>query len=101
MADIDRPVPEQDDEGLRDEAERHLRALAGDHARLRDDQWTAISALVADRRRALVVQRTGGGKAGPGSTRARSTPPTPKSGTRSTRRSRTARPTCCWSAPNA
>jgi ATP-dependent DNA helicase RecQ len=47
---------------LRDEAEQHLRALAGDHARLRDDQWTAISALVADRSRALVVQRTGWGK---------------------------------------
>jgi superfamily II DNA helicase RecQ len=52
----------QDDLALRDEAERHLKALAGDHARLRDDQWTAISALVADRRRALVVQRTGWGK---------------------------------------
>jgi ATP-dependent DNA helicase RecQ len=52
----------QDEQALRDEAERHLRALAGDHARLRDDQWTAISALVADRRRALVVQRTGWGK---------------------------------------
>src|SRR5580700_1105385 len=62
MADIDRPVPERNDQGLRDEAERHLRALAGDHARLRDDQWTAIRALVAARRRALVVQRTGWGK---------------------------------------
>jgi ATP-dependent DNA helicase RecQ len=62
MADTDRPAPEQNDPGLRDEAERHLRALAGDHARLRDDQWTAISALVAARRRALVVQRTGWGK---------------------------------------
>jgi ATP-dependent DNA helicase RecQ len=50
------------DTGLRDEAERHLRALAGDQARLRDDQWTAISALVADHSRALVVQRTGWGK---------------------------------------
>ncbi|HEX6518693.1 MAG TPA: RecQ family ATP-dependent DNA helicase [Streptosporangiaceae bacterium] len=50
------------DTGLRDEAERHLRALAGDQARLREDQWTAISALVADRSRALVVQRTGWGK---------------------------------------
>ena len=29
---------------------------------LREDQWTAISALVARRRRALVVQRTGWGK---------------------------------------
>jgi ATP-dependent DNA helicase RecQ len=47
---------------LRQSAERYLRALAGEHARLREDQWTAISALVADRRRALVVQRTGWGK---------------------------------------
>jgi ATP-dependent DNA helicase RecQ len=62
VADTDRPVPERNDQGLRDEAERHLRALAGDHARLREDQWTAISALVAARRRALVVQRTGWGK---------------------------------------
>ena len=44
-------------------AEQHLRALVGrDDARLRDDQWTAIEALVVDRRRALVVQRTGWGK---------------------------------------
>jgi ATP-dependent DNA helicase RecQ len=54
--------PQDPGQGLRDEAERHLRALAGDGARLREDQWTAISALVADRRRALVVQRTGWGK---------------------------------------
>src|SRR3954451_2099011 len=47
---------------LRGEAERCLRALAGERARLREDQWTAISALVAQRRRALVVQRTGWGK---------------------------------------
>jgi ATP-dependent DNA helicase RecQ len=47
---------------LRAEAEVCLRALAGPAARLREDQWTAISALVADRRRALVVQRTGWGK---------------------------------------
>src|SRR5690606_5952175 len=47
---------------LRERAEEHLRALAGDSARLREDQWTAIHALVADRRRALVVQRTGWGK---------------------------------------
>jgi ATP-dependent DNA helicase RecQ len=46
----------------REEAEAHLRALAGETAVLRDDQWTAIEALVADRRRALVVQRTGWGK---------------------------------------
>src|SRR5882724_4886558 len=43
-------------------AERHLRALAGPDATLRDDQWRAIEALVVDRRRALVVQRTGWGK---------------------------------------
>ncbi|MFI6594855.1 RecQ family ATP-dependent DNA helicase [Nonomuraea sp. NPDC050536] len=47
---------------LRDEAEERLRALAGDHARLRDDQWAAIQALVVERRRVLVVQRTGWGK---------------------------------------
>jgi ATP-dependent DNA helicase RecQ len=47
---------------LRNEAERHLRALAGDSAALRDDQWTAIDALVSAHRRALVVQRTGWGK---------------------------------------
>ncbi|ROO89379.1 ATP-dependent DNA helicase RecQ [Actinocorallia herbida] len=47
---------------LREEAERCLRALAGEGARLREDQWRAISALVSDRRRALVVQRTGWGK---------------------------------------
>lgn len=47
---------------LRPEAEERLRALAGEHARLRDDQWAAIEALVVDRRRVLVVQRTGWGK---------------------------------------
>src|SRR3954470_20371958 len=47
---------------MRQQAEQHLRALAGPDARLRDDQWTAIDALVQGRRRALVVQRTGWGK---------------------------------------
>src|ERR1700761_8232475 len=51
-----------DDQKLREAAEASLRALAGDTATLRADQWTAIEALVADRRRALVVQRTGWGK---------------------------------------
>ena len=51
-----------DEAKLRDEAEACLRALAGEQARLREDQWAAISALVADGRRALVVQRTGWGK---------------------------------------
>ncbi len=50
------------DDPTREEAERVLRALAGPTARLRDDQWRAIAALVLDRRRALVVQRTGWGK---------------------------------------
>ncbi|WDZ87906.1 DEAD/DEAH box helicase [Micromonospora cathayae] len=39
-----------------------LRRLAGEHARLREDQWRAIEALVVDRRRVLCVQRTGWGK---------------------------------------
>lgn len=47
----------------REAAERHLRALVGrDDASLREDQWAAIEALAVDRRRALVVQRTGWGK---------------------------------------
>ncbi|WP_235734634.1 RecQ family ATP-dependent DNA helicase [Nocardioides alcanivorans] len=51
------------EELVREEAEAHLRALVGrDDATLRDDQWTAIEALAVDRRRALVVQRTGWGK---------------------------------------
>src|SRR3984957_12248601 len=51
-----------EDAVLREEAEAVLRALAGPDARLREDQWRAIAALVADGRRALVVQRTGWGK---------------------------------------
>ncbi len=47
---------------MRDRAEEILRRLAGDHARLRDDQWRAISALVEEKRRVLCVQRTGWGK---------------------------------------
>jgi ATP-dependent DNA helicase RecQ len=48
---------------LRDRAEEHLRALVGrPDAELREDQWSAISALVEDKRRALVVQKTGWGK---------------------------------------
>nr|WP_308259538.1 DEAD/DEAH box helicase [Pseudonocardia sp. H11422] len=47
---------------LRERAEQVLATLAGPGARLREDQWTAIHALVAQRRRALVVQRTGWGK---------------------------------------
>ena len=51
-----------DAEAVRVEAEAVLRRLAGESARLREDQWTAIRALVMERRRALVVQRTGWGK---------------------------------------
>ncbi|MEN3307553.1 MAG: ATP-dependent helicase RecQ [Micromonosporaceae bacterium] len=47
---------------MRERAERVLRDLAGDGARLRDDQWQAIEALVAGGRRVLCVQRTGWGK---------------------------------------
>src|SRR3954464_4247536 len=47
---------------MRQQAEQHLRALAGPDAQLRDNQWTAIEALVQGRKRALVVQRTGWGK---------------------------------------
>jgi len=47
---------------MRADAEQVLQALAGDGARLREDQWQAIEALVAERRRCLVVQRTGWGK---------------------------------------
>lgn len=43
-------------------AQRLLATLAGPDARLRDDQARAIHALVDERRRVLVVQRTGWGK---------------------------------------
>jgi ATP-dependent DNA helicase RecQ len=46
----------------RADAQKILEQLAGPQAVLRDDQWTAIEALVVHRRRALVVQRTGWGK---------------------------------------
>ncbi|HUY51451.1 MAG TPA: DEAD/DEAH box helicase [Streptosporangiaceae bacterium] len=61
-ADTDRAHAEDAADILRAEAEHCLRALAGQSALLRDDQWTAIQALVTGRRRALVVQRTGWGK---------------------------------------
>ncbi|HEY9438125.1 MAG TPA: RecQ family ATP-dependent DNA helicase, partial [Streptomyces sp.] len=50
---------------LRTEADTVLAELVGDpggSARLREDQWQAVAALVEERRRALVVQRTGWGK---------------------------------------
>ncbi|MFD3454880.1 RecQ family ATP-dependent DNA helicase [Streptomyces sp. NPDC058691] len=50
---------------LRTTADTILSRLVGDPtgtARLREDQWRAVEALVAQGRRALVVQRTGWGK---------------------------------------
>ncbi|MGI9588190.1 MAG: RecQ family ATP-dependent DNA helicase, partial [Dietzia maris] len=62
----DRPTSDDpatgDRAALRARADELLSALAGPGAVLREDQWVAIEALVADRRRALVVQRTGWGK---------------------------------------
>lgn len=56
-------ITDESIDDLRAEAEGLLQILVGDPAaRLRDDQWTAIEALVVGRRRALVVQRTGWGK---------------------------------------
>ncbi|MEW2484728.1 RecQ family ATP-dependent DNA helicase [Streptomyces sp. NPDC048411] len=50
---------------LRTEADAILAELVGapgGSAQLREDQWQAVAALVEERRRALVVQRTGWGK---------------------------------------
>ena len=46
----------------REHADELLRGIAGPSAALRDDQWTAIDSLVNQRKRMLVVQRTGWGK---------------------------------------
>ena len=46
----------------REQADELLRGIAGPNAALRDDQWTAIDSLVNQRKRMLVVQRTGWGK---------------------------------------
>jgi ATP-dependent DNA helicase RecQ len=54
-----------DETQLRTEADAILAELVGapaGSARLREDQWQAVAALVEERRRALVVQRTGWGK---------------------------------------
>ncbi|MGH8859763.1 MAG: RecQ family ATP-dependent DNA helicase, partial [Jatrophihabitantaceae bacterium] len=47
---------------LRTSAQQHLTRLAGPTAVLRDDQWAAIAALVEQRRKVVVIQRTGWGK---------------------------------------
>ncbi|VEG26811.1 RecQ family ATP-dependent DNA helicase [Actinomyces howellii] len=55
--------PSTTDSPVRLRAEAVLRELVAEPgARLHDDQWTAIEALVSEHRRALVVQRTGWGK---------------------------------------
>ncbi|GAA4866893.1 RecQ family ATP-dependent DNA helicase [Kitasatospora terrestris] len=56
------PTDAPDRAAVRARAEAVLRELAGPSALLREDQWSAIEALVVDGRRALVVQRTGWGK---------------------------------------
>lgn len=56
-------APALDEQALRATAEGVLRDLVGSaDAELRPDQWAAIRALVVDRARALVVERTGWGK---------------------------------------
>lgn len=44
------------------QAQQQLQSLLGTDATFRDGQWDAIRALVEDRQRVLVVQRTGWGK---------------------------------------
>jgi ATP-dependent DNA helicase RecQ len=59
------PSPAEVDGDLRAAADTvlaRLIAASTGEARLRGDQWRAIEVLVADRRRAHVVQRTGWGK---------------------------------------
>lgn len=57
------PAPTPVDPGLADRATESLRRLVGRaDAEFRDGQLEAVSALVADRSRVLVVQRTGWGK---------------------------------------
>jgi ATP-dependent DNA helicase RecQ len=55
-------APPEIDAELAARAQAHLEVLAGPGAVLRDEQLAAIDAVVAQGRRALVVQRTGFGK---------------------------------------
>src|SRR5699024_2677563 len=52
---------DMDEQAVREIAEDRLRALAGEQDELREDEWSSIRALVVERRRTLVVQRTGWG----------------------------------------
>ncbi|HEX6678803.1 MAG TPA: RecQ family ATP-dependent DNA helicase [Actinomycetes bacterium] len=54
----DQPPPE----GVAERAQALLGVLAGPEARLRHDQLAAVEALVVERRRVVVVKRTGWGK---------------------------------------
>lgn len=47
---------------MRQQAEQWLQEILGEEADFRDGQWEAIDALVSQRERVLVVQRTGWGK---------------------------------------
>lgn len=47
---------------MRQQAEQWLQEILGEEATFRDGQWDAIDALVSQRQRVLVVQRTGWGK---------------------------------------
>ncbi len=63
MTEVAVDISAEERAAVRREAEQHLQALVGrDDATLYDDQWAAIETLAVDRRRALVVQRTGWGK---------------------------------------
>ena len=59
MGAMSTPAPATD---LRDRAQALIAQMAGPDAVLREDQFTAIEALVAEHRRVLLVQRTGWGK---------------------------------------
>ena len=63
MTEVAVDISAEERAAVRRAAEQHLQALVGrDDATLYDDQWAAIETLAVDRRRALVVQRTGWGK---------------------------------------
>jgi ATP-dependent DNA helicase RecQ len=46
----------------KESALNHLRTMLGEHAEFRPGQWEAIEAVAIQKKRALVVQRTGWGK---------------------------------------
>lgn len=54
--------PRPSSEVVAEELSGHIKALAGDHATVRAEQLAAVEAVVAGRRRTLLVARTGFGK---------------------------------------